>query len=84
MEYYYWEGNMVVRKKSLIEIRKNFIQRHSRTEATNIFARGESYPVGRIWWAGGSWNYKNYGTRREYELDERGKTKSSSKSLRRW
>ena len=76
MEYKYYNGNIPIRRKSLIEIRKHFIQHHTRAEATNIFGNG----IGRIYWAGGSWNYRDPNGY-VYELNENGRVKSNTRSI---
>ena len=82
MEYKYYNGNIPVRRKSLIEIRKHFIQHHTRTEAVNIFRLTKNYAmiVGRIYWAGGTWNYKEYDGGYIYELDDNGKVIRNTRS----
>ena len=72
-EYKYWEGNMTVKRKSLPEIRRHFIQHHLKNAATNIFASNRSFPAGRIYYAGGTWNYLNYTNHSIYILDDNGK-----------
>lgn len=81
MEYKYYDGNIPVRRKSLIEIRKHFIQHHTRAQATYIYDDTIYGRIGRIYWAGGSWNYKNYINDNLYEINEKGRI---TKTLKRW
>lgn len=72
-EYYFWEGNTIVRKSSLPEIRKTFIKKHGKNHATNIFRKGHSgYPAGRIYYVGGDWIYDNYENDNKYITNENG------------
>ena len=80
-EYKYYIGNKAIRKNSIVEIRKHFIQHHTRAEATYIYDDTVYGVIGRIYWAGGSWNYHNLINSNLYEINENGRI---TKTLKRW
>lgn len=79
-EYLYWEGNQIVRANGLIEIRRKFIQRNGKNKVANFFKKGKGV-VGHIYYATGSWIYKDYIKSRVYVLREDGRIQYELQSV---
>lgn len=71
VEYHFWDGNQKVRANGLIEIRKKFIQRYGKNKVANIF-KGANV-VGHIYYATGSWIYRDYVKLTAYIIKENGR-----------
>ena len=71
--YYFWEDNKVVRAKSIVEIRKRFIQKWGKNKVANIYKNRYSGVAGHLYYATGSWIYKDYSKHKAYVIRENGK-----------
>lgn len=73
-EYYFWEDNKIVRADGLIEIRKKFIHKWGKNKICDIFKKGHTGVAGHIYYATGTWIYKDYIRHKAYALKEDGRT----------
>lgn len=74
-EYSCWKGDKEIKKNSLVELRKAFIQKDRRNGATTIFKKGRG-AVGRLYCGiGVHWFYNKYENNVIYEINEDGTVK---------